>query len=159
MGGELAQWNEWNHDDGPQWELLDFDTHRGVQQLVSDLNRVVIDNPALHQLDFSGEGFEWIDCMNANDSVLVYVRHGLDDAPPILVCCNFTPVVRHGYRVGVPRSGYWEEIFNSDSEAYGGSNVGNYPGRESTGVPHHARPDSITVDLPPLAVNLFRLEA
>ena len=158
MGGELAQWNEWNHDDGPQWELLDFDTHRGVQQLVADLNRIVLDTPSLHELDFSSDGFEWVDSMSADDSVLVYLRKGLGDAPPVLVCCNLTPVVRHGYRVAVPTAGYWKEIFNSDSEAYGGSNVGNYPGRESTGVGHHARPDSILVDLPPLAVTLFRLE-
>ena len=159
MGGELAQWNEWNHDHGPQWELLDFDTHRGVQQLVADLNRMVIENPALHELDFSGEGFEWIDCMSADDSVLAYLRKGLQDAAPILVCCNLTPVVRQGHQVGVPYSGFWKEIFNSDSEAYGGGNVGNYPGRETTGVEHHGRPDSLSIDLPPLAVNVFRFES
>ncbi len=158
MGGELAQWNEWNHNDGPDWILLDFDTHRGVQQLVSDLNKLVIENPALHQLDFSGEGFEWIDCMNADDSTLVFVRKGLEGAAPILVSCNFTPVVRRNYQVGVPQAGYWKEIFNSDSEAYGGSNVGNYPGRQTTGQGHHGRADSIFVDMPPLAVTIFRLE-
>ena len=159
MGGELAQWNEWNHEDGTDWILLDFDTHRGVQQLVSDLNKIVVENPALHQLDFSDEGFEWIDCMNADDSVLSYLRKGMDGAPPILVCMNLTPVVREGYPVGVPQGGYWHEIFNSDSEAYGGSNVGNYPGRHSTGNGHHGRPDSILVDMPPLAVTVFRLES
>ena len=158
MGGEFGQWNEWNHDDGPDWILLDFDTHRGVQQLVADLNKLVIENPALHQLDSSHEGFEWVDCMNADDSTLVYIRKGTDDAPMLLVCCNFTPVVRHNYRVGVPESGYWKEIFNSDSEAYGGSNVGNYPGRETFGEGHHGRPDSISVDMPPLGVTIFRLE-
>ena len=158
MGGEIGQWNEWNHEDGPQWELLDFDTHRGVQQMVSDLNKVVIENPALHQLDFSGEGFEWVDCMNAQDSTLVYLRKGLDDAAPVLICCNFTPVVREGYRVGVPESGYWKEIFNSDSEAYGGSNLGNYPGCHTTGEGEHGRPDSILMTMPPLGVSMFRLE-
>ncbi|QDV63268.1 1,4-alpha-glucan branching protein GlgB [Crateriforma conspicua] len=158
MGGEFGQWNEWDSEAGPDWILLDFDTHRGVQQLVSDLNKLVIKNPSLHELDFSGDGFEWVDCQNAEDSVLIYLRKGLDDAPPILVCCNFTPVIRKDYRIGVPQSGYWKEIFNSDSEAYGGSNMGNYPGRESTGVGHHMRPDSIQVDLPPLAVTIFRLE-
>ena len=158
MGGELAQWNEWNHEDGPEWMLLDFDTHRGVQQLVSDLNKVVIENPALHQLDFSGDGFEWVDCMNWQDSTLIYLRKGFDDAPPVLVCCNFTPVVRHDYRVGVPRGGFWKEIFNSDSEAYGGGNIGNYPGSTSLGEGHHGRPDSIAVTLPPLATVILRLE-
>jgi 1,4-alpha-glucan branching enzyme len=158
MGGELGQWNEWNHEDGPQWELLDFDTHRGIQQLVADLNHLVVDNPALHQLDFSHEGFEWVDCMNSCDSTLAYLRKGTDDAPPILICSNFTPVVRHNYRVGVPQSGFWKEIFNSDSEAYGGTNVGNYPGKNTLGEGHHGRPDSIAVTMPPLGTTIFRLE-
>ncbi len=158
MGGELAQWTEWNHDDGPAWELLDFDTHRGVQQLISDLNKIVVENPALHQLDFVDEGFEWIDCLNGKDSTLGYLRKGFDGASPILVCCNFTPVVRYDYRMGVPQGGYWKEIFNSDSEAYGGSNVGNYPGCNSTGEGHHGRPDSISLNLPPLSTVILRLE-
>ncbi|MEO1525445.1 MAG: 1,4-alpha-glucan branching protein GlgB, partial [Planctomycetota bacterium] len=158
MGGELGQWNEWNHDDGPDWLLLDFETHRGVQELVADLNQLVIENPALHQLDFAGEGFQWIDCMNADDSTLVYLRKGFEGVPPVLVCCNFTPVVRQSYRVGVPESGHWKEIFNSDSSRYGGSNVGNYPGRNTFGEGHHGQADSILVDLPPLAVTMFRLE-
>ena len=158
MGGELAQWNEWNHDDGVDWILLDFDTHRGVQQLVSDLNKIVRENPALHQLDFDGNGFEWVDCMNADDSTLVYLRKGMDDAPPVLVCCNFTPVTRSDYRIGVPQAGHWKEIFNSDSEAYGGSNFGNYPGCQTTGQGEHGRPDSILANLPPLGVSIFRLE-
>lgn len=159
MGGELGQWNEWNHDDGPQWELLDFQTHRGVQQLVADLNKLVLQTPALHRLDFDGSGFEWIDCMNWQDSILVYLRKGLEGEPPVLVCCNFTPVVRQGYRVGVPAAGFWKEIFNSDGEAYGGSNVGNYPGCHTLGAPHHDRPDSISVTMPPLAVTMFQLQA
>jgi len=158
MGGEFGQWNEWNHDDGPQWELLDFENHRGVQQMVADLNRIVVENPALHQLDFSEDGFEWVDCLNARDSILVYLRKGLDGTPPLLVCANMTPVVRYDYEVGVPCSGYWKEIFNSDSTTYGGTNIGNFPGRETTGRGHHDRPDSILVNLPPLATTIFRLE-
>ncbi|MCP4941657.1 MAG: 1,4-alpha-glucan branching protein GlgB [Planctomycetaceae bacterium] len=158
MGGEFGQWNEWNHDDGPQWELLDFENHRGVQQMVADLNRMVVENPALHQLDFSEDGFEWVDCLNARDSILVYLRKGLDGTPPLLVCANMTPVVRYDYEVGVPCSGYWKEIFNSDSTTYGGTNIGNFPGRETTGHGHHDRPESILVNLPPLATTIFRLE-
>jgi 1,4-alpha-glucan branching enzyme len=158
MGGELAQWNEWNEDDGPQWLLLDFATHRGVQQCVADLNKLVIENPALHHFDFGHEGFEWVDCQNAQDSTLVYLRKGLPGQPPLLVCSNFTPVVREGYPIGVPTSGFWKEVFNSDSEAYGGSNVGNYPGCNTRGIGHHGRPDSIAVTLPPLATTIFRLE-
>jgi 1,4-alpha-glucan branching enzyme len=157
MGGELAMWDEWNHDRGPHWELLDFDTHRGVQQLVADLNKIVIEQPALHATDFNPDGFEWIDCMNRQDSILVYLRKA-PNAAPLLVCCNFTPVVRHGYRVGVPFGGFWKEIFNSDSVSYGGSNVGNYPGRSTTGHGHHGRPESIIVDLAPLGVTIYRHE-
>ncbi|TWT75214.1 1,4-alpha-glucan branching protein GlgB [Allorhodopirellula solitaria] len=158
MGGELAQWNEWNEDDGPQWLLLDFATHRGVQQLVSDLNLLVNENPALHHFDFGPEGFEWVDCQNAQDSVLVYLRKGTDNDPPLLVCSNFTPVVREDYPIGVPQAGFWKEVFNSDGEAYGGSNVGNYPGCQSRGIGHHDRPDSIAVTLPPLGTTIFRLD-
>jgi len=159
MGNEFAQWNEWNHDDGPQWELLDFKTHRGVQQMVADLNGLVIEHPALHQLDFSGEGFQWVDCQNAEDSTLIFLRKSSGDGEPILVCCNFTPVVRYDYRVGVPKSGFWREIFNSDSEIYGGSNVGNFPGGTTLGESHHGQPDSISVVMPPLAVTIFRWES
>lgn len=157
MGGELGMWNEWNHDVGPQWELLDFDTHRGIQNLVADLNKLVVEHPALHAEDFSGEGFEWIDCSNAQDSILAYLRKA-PDAAPLLICCNFTPVVRHGYRIGVPMPGFWRELFNSDSMTYGGTNVGNYPGRHTSPHPAHGRPDSIQIDLPPLAVNVFKWE-
>ena len=157
MGGELGMWNEWNHDVGPQWELLDFDTHRGIQNLVADLNKLVVEYPALHAEDFSGEGFEWIDCSNAQDSILAYLRKA-PDAAPLLICCNFTPVVRHGYRIGVPMPGFWRELFNSDSMTYGGTNVGNYPGRHTTPHTAHGRPDSIQIDLPPLAVNVFKWE-
>lgn len=158
MGGELAQWNEWNEDDGPQWLLLDFATHRGIQQLVADLNRLVNENSALHYFDFGPEGFEWVDCQNAKDSTLIYLRKGDAGHPPLLVCCNFTPVVREDYPIGVPQSGFWKEVFNSDSEAYGGSNVGNYPGCHTRGIGHHERPDSIAVTLPPLGTTIFRLE-
>src|SRR6056297_704564 len=158
MGSDFGQWNEWNYETDLQWDLLDFDTHRGIQQCVADLNRLVIENPALYRNDFSGDGFEWVDCMNWQESTLVYLRKGMDGADPILVCCNFTPVVRKGYRIGVPAGGFWKEIFNSDSDRYGGSNVGNYPGRQTTGEGHHGRPESISVDLPPLGVTMFRLE-
>lgn len=156
MGGELAMWDEWNYERGPHWELLDFDTHRGVQQLVADLNKLTIENPALHAEDFSADGFEWVDCLNGQDSVLIYIRKA-PHSVPILVCCNFTPVVRNGYRVGVPYSGYWQEVFSSDAAIYGGSNVGNYPGCNTTGYGHHGRPDSIQVNLPPLGVSILRL--
>ncbi len=158
MGGEIGMWNEWNHDRGVEWSLLDFDTHRGIQKCIADLNRIVIDNPALHRCDFSGDGFEWVDCMNADDSILSFVRKSGENDPMILVCCNLTPVVRTGYRVGAPMSGFWREIFNSDAAIYGGSDVGTYPGAQTTGQAHHGRPDSLTINLPPLAVSVFRYE-
>ena len=158
MGNELAQWNEWNHDDGPQWELLDFKSHRGMQQMVADLNSLVVHNPALHELDFEDDGFEWIDCQNSEESTLVFLRKASGGSDPILVCCNFTPVVRYDYRVGVPHAGFWRELFNSDSELYGGSNVGNYPGATTLGQERHGKPDSISLVLPPLAAIVFRWE-
>ncbi|QDS92689.1 1,4-alpha-glucan branching enzyme GlgB [Roseimaritima multifibrata] len=158
MGGEIAQWTEWHHDHGPQWELLDFETHRGVQNLIADLNKLVIDNPALHACDHTGDGFEWIDCKNKDASVLVYLRKA-EGFPTMLVCCNFTPVPRKQYRVGVPTAGYWTEVLNSDAGLYGGTNVGNHPGLQTTGVPSHERPDSVLVNMPPLGVSIFRQEA
>jgi 1,4-alpha-glucan branching enzyme len=158
MGGEIGQWTEWNHDDDLPWELLEYDTHRGIQQVVADLNALVRREPALYRYDFGSEGFEWIDCQNHADSVLAYVRKADGFGPPILVCCNFTPVVRHGYRVGTPHAGYWREVFNSDAAVYGGSNVGNFPGRATEAIACHARPQSILVDLPPLSVAAFRLD-
>lgn len=156
MGSEMAQWHEWDYDSEIQWELLDWDTHAGIKRLVADLNRLVVEQPALHQIDFSSEGFEWIDCMSADDSVLAYMRKGLDPKDFLIVVCNFTPVVRHGYRIGVPQSGFYREVFNSDSEFYAGSNVGNHPGIVATDLGHHGRPASLQVNLPPLATVVLK---
>ncbi len=156
MGGEFGQWNEWNHDAPLQWELLQWDSHQGLKRLVSDLNRLYRQQPALHQQEFIYPGFEWIDCHNHEDSILIYMRRAKEPDDFVLVCCNFTPVVRHDHVVGVPCEGLYDEIFNSDSEYYGGSNVGNHPGREARPVGCHDRPYSIHVTLPPLGVTVFR---
>ena len=159
MGCELAQWHEWNYDSEIQWDLLDWETHRGVQKLVADLNHLVKREPALHELDFSGDGFEWIDCMNAQDSVLGYIRKAKDPNDFVVVCSNFTPVVRR-YRMGVPRDGFYREIFNSDSVHYAGTNVGNHPGiLADSKIPQHGRPASIELTLPPLATVVFKLDS
>jgi len=159
MGCELAQWHEWNYDSEIQWDLLDWETHRGVQKLVADLNHLVKREPALHELDFSGDGFEWIDCMNAQDSVLGYIRKAKDPNDFVVVCNNFTPVVRR-YRMGVPRDGFYREIFNSDSVHYAGTNVGNHPGiLADSKIPQHGRPASIELTLPPLATVVFKLDS
>ncbi len=156
MGGDIAQWNEWNYDGDLQWDLLQWETHQGIQRMMADLNRLYVTEPALHQQDFDHTGLEWVDCHNHNDSVLVYLRRGTNPSDFVLVACNFTPVVRPNYRIGVPEGGWYEEIFNSDSEYYGGSNVGNYPGLEAEASESHGRPFSLVMTLPPLAVAVFK---
>jgi 1,4-alpha-glucan branching enzyme len=156
MGSEFGQWNEWNYETDLQWDLLQWHSHLGVQKLVADLNALYRRERALYEQDFHGHGFEWIDCHSASDSVLVYMRKARDPADFVVVCCNFTPVVRYGYRIGVPSGGWYQEVFNSDSEYYGGSNVGNYPGLHADNIGHHGRPHSINVKLPPLGVTVFK---
>ena len=124
--------------------------HAGVMQLVKDLNRIYRELPALHQRDCSPEGFQWIDASDAAQSVLVYLRKGDDGVKPVLVILNFTPMVRERYRIGVPGGGHWDEVLNSDSSLYGGSNVGNFGGVDSSDVPWHGQATSIEVTLPPL---------
>ena len=149
MGSEFAQWNEWDHERSLDWELLDVPAHAQVKSLVSDLNRLYVQNPALHYYDFDDHGFEWIDCHDASQSVLSYLRKYQDRY--LVVILNFTPVPRHGYRLGVPRSGYYRELINSDSEYYGGSNVGNDAGVQSASIAWMGKDQSIMLDLPPLA--------
>jgi 1,4-alpha-glucan branching enzyme len=157
MGGELGQRREWNHDRSLDWHLLDMGPHhRGMQHLVRDLNRVYRAEPALHQVDFEPAGFQWMDCSDAEQSVVAFVRRARDPRDHVLVVCNFTPVPRHGYRVGVPAGGYYREILNTDAHVYGGSNVGN-----AGGVPAEARswtgqPWSVTLTLPPLSVLVLK---
>ena len=152
MGCEFAQLREWNFDASLDWHLLDDPAHAGVQRLVADLNALQRKLPALHQRDFSPDGFEWIDHQDAARSLLAFVRHGAQGTAPVLVLCNFTPLVQHGWRVGVPRAGTWVERFNSDSSHYGGSNVGTPLGAaRSEAVAWHGRAQSILVDVPPLA--------
>lgn len=155
MGGEFGQEREWNHDQSLDWHLLADASHRGVQSLVRDLNRVYRSTPALHQHDCEPAGFEWIDGGDSKQSILSYVRYGGPDVAPVIVVCNFTPVVRHNFRIGVPKAGRWLERLNTDAEGYGGSNVGNFGGVESQATPAHGRPDSIELTVPPLATLVF----
>jgi 1,4-alpha-glucan branching enzyme len=156
MGGEFGQWQEWNFDESLHWHLLAGESHRGLSRAVADLNNLVQREPALHELDFDGRGFEWIDCHNWQDSVLAFVRRGSSSRDALVVCCNFTPVLRQGYRLGVPAAGSYEEVFNSDSAWYGGSNAGNGSGLQSSPVPHHGREHSLSLTLPPLAVVVLK---
>jgi 1,4-alpha-glucan branching enzyme len=156
MGGEIAQWNEWDFDRSLQWDLLQWDTHRGVQKCVADLNRLLREQKALHELDFDGRGFEWIDCHNWEESTLSYLRRAKDPDDFVIVACNFTPVPRMKHRLGVPQPGWYREIFNSDSAYYGGSNIGNGPGVTAEPIGHHGRPASVLVNLPPLATIVLK---
>ncbi len=156
MGSEFAQWHEWDYDSEIQWDLLGWDTHNGIKRMLADLNHMVIREPALHQVDFRAEGFEWIDCMNRDDSIIAFLRKGEDPKDFVLVASNFTPVVREGYRIGVPQAGYYSEIFNSDSSYYAGGNVGNASGVTATSLPHHGRPASLQLNLPPLATVVLK---
>jgi 1,4-alpha-glucan branching enzyme len=159
MGSEFGQWDEWNHDESLQWNLLQWEHHQGLQRLVADLNRLYVQEPALHQLDFEGGGFEWVDCMNRDESILVYLRRSADGSEPVLVCCNFTPVVRQQYAVGVPEPGHYRELFNSDAACYGGSNVGNPLGIDAKEKPAQERPFSLRVTLPPLSIVVLKRDA
>jgi 1,4-alpha-glucan branching enzyme len=155
MGGEFGQEREWNHDHSLDWHLLADDLHRGCQRLVRDLNHLYRSIPALHELDSEPIGFSWVDGGNASDSVIAFLRHAAQPSAPVLVVCNFTPVVRRKYRVGVPFGGQWRERLNSDSGFYGGSNVGNDGTVVATAISCHGRSHSVELTLPPLGVVLF----
>jgi 1,4-alpha-glucan branching enzyme len=151
MGGEFAQWREWDADGSLDWHLLEAPEHRGVQSLVGDLNRLYRAQPALHELDCDGRGFEWIDASDSQQSVLSYLRRARDPEDFAVTVANFTPVPRPGYRVGVPGPGFYAEWINTDAVAYGGSGIGNLGGVEAEAVPCHGRPWSVVLTLPPLA--------
>jgi 1,4-alpha-glucan branching enzyme len=152
MGAEIAQRAEWNHDASLQWELLEHASHVGVQRWVRDLNWLYRSEPALHELDCEPEGFQWVDCNDTEQSLLSFLRRGRSTEDLILVACNFTPVARHGYRLGVPRGGHWQEVLNSDAEPYWGQGEGNFGGVEASDVPSHGQPFSLELTLPALGV-------
>jgi 1,4-alpha-glucan branching enzyme len=154
MGGEFGQEQEWAHEHSLDWHLIADPMHRSVQDLVRELKRLYRSTPALHRLDSSPDGFSWVDANDADNSVLSFLRFA-PSSPPVLVVCNFTPVVREGYRVGVPVGGYWRERINTDAACFGGSNVGNAGGLVAEGTSCHNRPFSLRLTLPPLATLIF----
>ncbi len=156
MGGEFGQGREWCHERSLDWHLLDLDAHQGVRNWVRDLNRLLVDHPALHARDFDPAGFEWVDCKDVDASILAFLRKGTKPEDDLLVVLNFTPVPRGNYRVGVPRGGFWEEVLNGDARTYGGSGWGNLGGVESTPVSAHGRLHSLVITLPPLAAVFLR---
>ena len=151
MGGEFAQDREWNHDAGLDWFLLDDPRHAGMQKLLRDLNRTYREIGALHARDCEPDGFRWVVVEDRDQSVFAWLRFGAEDDPPALVVCNFTPVPRCDYRIGVPRRGLWREIVNTDAAVYGGSNTGNSGGVQGDGPAQHGQPASLLLTLPPLS--------
>jgi 1,4-alpha-glucan branching enzyme len=159
MGGEFGQRREWAHESSLEWHVLGVDErHEGLQRWVADLNRTLTREPALHARDFSNDGFRWVQRGDWEQSVLSFLREGGEGAAPVLVVCNFTPVPRHNYRIGVPRGGYWRELLNSDAPTYGGSGIGNFGGVEAIPMPYEQYSHSLTLTLPPLAALFFKPE-
>lgn len=157
MGNEIGSWEEWNHEKGLDFHLLNFDMHSKLQKYVKDLNEIYRKEKALHELDFSSDGFEWIDFSDADASVVSFLRKS-KNGEMILVICNFTPVPRNSYRVGVPKNGFWKEILNSDAIEYGGSGQGNLGGKKSESIKSHNRDFSLSLTFPPLGVVYFKYE-
>jgi len=151
MGGELAQGKEWSHERSLDWHLLGIEQHAGVKAWVEDLNRLMRAEPALHVRDCDPGGFEWVDCNDAESSTLSFLRKGNAGDAEILVVLNFTPIARQGYRIGVPRGGFWQEVLNSDALRYGGTGWGNLGGQEAAPVGAHGRLHSLVLTLPPLS--------
>jgi 1,4-alpha-glucan branching enzyme len=151
MGTELAPWDEWNHDTALPWHLRNEPWHAAVGRFLADLNRLHRDLPALHARDADPAGFRWLVAEDADNSVLAFLRLA-SDFEPVVVVCNFTPVTRANYRLGVPSDGAWQELLNSDASVYGGSGVGNYGRVDAHPVPLHGQPWSLTLTLPPLGL-------
>ena len=156
MGCEFAQWREWDHNSGLDWHLLQNPRHAGIQSLIRDLNRVYRDNPALHRLDCQEAGFEWIDSQDDANSVLAFLRKSDGDDPPVAIVCNFTPLPRHNYRIGVPEGGDWVELINTDAADYGGSGTGNLGTVTADDTGWHGRPYSLDLSLPPLGALILQ---
>ena len=158
MGNEFGQWSEWNHDASLEWHLLGNPLHAGLRHWLGDLNGLYRSDPSL-QRDSDAAGFEWLDCNDAQRSIISFLRRGRNPNEQLLFVCNFTPVVRQNYRVGVPLDGFWKEILNSDAAVYGGSGQGNFGGLFAMPLPIHGRPFSLNMTLPPLGIQVFRPES
>ena len=158
MGQEFGQLQEWNFAGELDWQLLNERLHAGLRQCVCDLNRLYRGIPALYARDCEAEGFQWIVVDDARQSVFAWLRRGAEADVPVLIVCNFTPVPRLDYRVGVPFPGRWREVMNTDAEAYGGSGLGNLGGVEASARPSHGLPASVALLLPPLATLYFQFE-
>ncbi|MBI3098011.1 MAG: alpha amylase C-terminal domain-containing protein, partial [Planctomycetes bacterium] len=156
MGGEFGQRREWNHDGSLDWHLLNHPGHGGLQTFVRDLNRLYTSEPALYEMDYSPAGFEWIDCEDHWRSVYSLIRRAKDPEDFVVVVCNFTPVPRFHYRLGVPAPGKYRELLNSDAEVYWGSNLGNFGEVASEEVPSNGHAHSLSLTVPPLGVVVLK---
>ncbi len=156
MGDEIGQRGEWSHDGSLDWGALGDRAHETLQRWVEDLNRAYRGHPALYQVDFTADGFEWIDASDTSQNVLAFLRKSRDPKESIAVVCNCTPVPRHNYAIGVPTGGKWVEILNSDATIYGGSGQGNMGAVEASPIPAHGRMHSLSLTLPPLSVVFFK---
>ncbi len=155
MGAEFGQSSEWNFQHGLDWHLLQYDFHKGIKELVKDLNALYRENPALYEKQFSSEGFQWIDYGDHENSVLTYIRKGHDPKKDLIIACNFTPIPREKYRIGIPKAGQYKEIFSTDSKKYGGSGSKNTI-RKSAKKPWHGHKNSIEITIPPLGMVVFQ---
>ncbi|MGH8012335.1 MAG: 1,4-alpha-glucan branching enzyme, partial [Candidatus Binataceae bacterium] len=155
MGDEFGQWNEWNHDQSLDWHLSQYGEHRQLQDLVRTLNRIYRDEPALSEADTEPAGFRWIDADNADANSVAFMRIAPQSGRRLLCACNFSPVIREDYRVGVPVGGLYREILNTDAAMFGGSNVGNAGAVMAEAMPSHGFPYSLALKLPPLGVLWF----
>ncbi len=156
MGGEFGQWIEWNCQQSLDWHLLDYERHRKLQQLVKNLNRIYRAEPALHEVDFDWTGFEWIDFHDADQCIMSFIRRGRSPEQHVVVACNFTPMPRYGYRIGVPEGCFYREVLSTDSAEYGGSGVANAPGVQASGLAWQNQLFSVELTLPPLGVVILK---
>jgi 1,4-alpha-glucan branching enzyme len=156
MGGEFGQWIEWNHEQSLDWHLTQYRPHNRLQKYVRDLNRLYTSDPVFFEVDFDCQGFEWVDFHDADSSIISFIRYSKEKRDHLVVVCNFTPVPRFAYRVGVPERCYYREVLNSDSREYWGSNLGNAGGVHADDIPWHRKPFSMNIIIPPLAVLYFK---
>lgn len=156
MGGEFGQWWEWDHEQSLQWHLLEYEPHQGLQKYVKDLNHAYLSQPAMYENDFDPSGFEWIDFRDSDSTVVSFIRRGKSSDEILIFVFNFTPVSRMGYRIGVPKEGYYNELINSDAACYGGSGFGLKGGIHAEPAPWHGKPYSLNLDLPPLGMLLLK---
>jgi 1,4-alpha-glucan branching enzyme len=156
MGNDIGDYNEWDHNSSVPWRLLQYPIHAGLQLFVRELNRVYREEPALHQVDFEYSGFDWIDFSDVEKSIISFMRRAEAPGDDLIVACNFTPVPRTNYGIGVPEEGFYREILNSDAAMFGGSNMGNSGGVNAELVQKHRHPCSISIVLPPLGVVVFK---